>query len=176
MNASSSPRDPGSSRRAYTVPGGTDRYESLLEVLEAQAERADADARRSRRGKGRARGRLKLGLLATLVAVTVWLWVLPPAWLVPPPPAPPTAAEEEASLRFGIYLQAQRIRVYQLEHGTLPATLEAAGPPVPGMSYAVVAPGVYELTGETERVRVTYRSTEPLREWVGPDVELLGGG
>lgn len=175
MQATESPDEPGSSRRAIPVRGSADRYETLLEVLEEQAARVEADDRASR-GGGRGSDRLKLAALLSLVVMTVWLWVLPPSWLIPPPPAGPSVAEQEAGLRFGVYLQAQRIRVYQLERGVLPETLEDAGPSIPGVSYTLIAPGLYELTGETDRVRVTYRSSQPLREWVGSGADVLDEG
>lgn len=174
MTASEPPNDPGSSRRSREVRGTADRYETLLEVLEAQAARAEAeDGASSASGVSGAAHRLKVVALLGLIVVTVWLWVLPPPWLIPPAPAGPSAAEQEAGLRFGVYLQAQRIRVYELEHGVLPRTLDAAGPTIPGVTYEVVGDGVYELTGETDRVRVTYRSDEPLREWVGSGAYVL---
>ena len=163
------PEDPGSRRRAAPVHGGGDRYEALLEVLEQQAERVDRDERP--RGKGALSAQSVV--LLVLLLLTVWVWVMPPAWLVPPPPAPAPAHEEEAALRFGMYLQAQRIRAYEMAHGTLPESLAEAGPPIPGMLYTIVGPGVYELTGSTERVQLTYRSTEPLREWVGSGADLM---
>lgn len=174
MTASERPNDPGSSRRASEVRGSADRYETLLEVLEAQAARSESEDRTSRpSGAGGGAPRLKLAALLVLIAVTVWLWVLPPPWLIAPAPAGPSAAEQEAGLRFGVYLQAQRIRVYELEHGVLPRTLDAAGPTIPGLTYELVGEGVYELTGETDRVRVTYRSDEPLREWVDSGADVL---
>lgn len=169
-----SPRDAGSRRQAARVEGGVDRYEALLEVLEQQAERADAEDRRPRRGDRSSRW--KVSALVALLALTAWLWILPPAWLVPPPPAPPPIAEQEAALRFGMYLQAQRIRAFQLREGALPVTLEEAGEPLPGMSYVLVAPGVYELTGRTDEVRLTYRSDMPLREWVGAGADVVDEG
>lgn len=165
------PRDAGSRRPPAQVEGGADRYEALLQVLEQQAERAGDDDREAR--YGHAPDRWKIAVLVALLALSIWLWVLPPAWLIPPPPAPRPVAEEEAALRFGMYLQAQRIRAFELREGVLPVTLDEAGEPLPGMSYTLVAPGIYELTGRTERVRLTYRSDTPLREWVGPGADVL---
>ncbi|MBW3553085.1 MAG: hypothetical protein KY466_06235 [Gemmatimonadetes bacterium] len=163
------PGNPGSRRRAAPVHGGGDRYEALLEVLEQQAERASQDDLPRRP----AVLRFEAILLVALALITVWVWVLPPAWLIPRAVPPVPIAEEEAGLRIGIYLQAQRIRAYELAHGVLPETLEEAGPAIPGMRYRVVSHGVYELTGTTERVRLSYRSTEPLREWVGTGAEIM---
>lgn len=165
----SAPDDPGSRRRAAPVHGGVDRYEALLQVLEQQAERASQDDRPRRPSVLR----LEAILLVALVLITVWLWVLPPAWLIPTPVPPVPIAEEAAGLRFAIYLQAQRIRAYELANGGLPESLEDAGPAIAGMQYRVVEHGVYELTGTTERVRLTYRSAEPLREWVGAGAEIM---
>ena len=163
------PDDAGSRRRATPVHGGGDRYEALLAVLEQQADRAQQEVRTQR---GTAVPAAPIVLLVLFV-LTVWVWVMPPAWLVPPPPAPVPVEQEEAALRFGIYLQAQRIRAFELAHGALPESLAEAGPSLPAMRYVIVEDGVYELAASTDRVRLTYRSTEPLREWVGSGAELM---
>ena len=164
MSSPTPPNDPGSRRRAAPVTGGADRYEALLEVLEKQAEQAKERGGRPPEQGGSSR--LKIGLLVVLLAVTAWLWIMPPAWLVPPPPPPQPIQQEEAALRFTMYLQAQRVRAYQLEHGSLPETLAEAGQAIPGVDYVLLGPGLYELTGSTDRLRLTYRSDEPLRDWM----------
>ncbi|HUG39188.1 MAG TPA: hypothetical protein VMM12_01820 [Longimicrobiales bacterium] len=170
MHRPVTPDDPGSRRRAAPAQGGADRYEVLLEVLEQQAELTARGEPGQQDGGG---GTLKWILVAVLVVITAWVWVVPPGWLVPPAPEPPPVAEEEASLRLAMYLQAQRIRVYAMEHGRPPESLAEAGEPLPGMQYLVIGPGVFELTGATERVRLTYRSDQPLREWVGTAADVL---
>ena len=55
------------------------------------------------------------------------------------------------------------------------ATLDEAGEAPEGMEYELVSPGIYALTGETGRLRITYRSDAPLREWVGPGATILDG-
>lgn len=163
------PDGPGSRRRAAPVHGGGDRYEALLEVLEQQADRAQREEK-TQRGSGLPAGSI---VLLVLVLLTAWVWIIPPAWLVSPPPAPVPVQEEEAALRFGMYLQAQRIRAFELAHGALPESLAEAGPSLPGMRYVIVEDGIYELSGSTDRVRLTYRSSDPLREWVGSGSELM---
>lgn len=163
----STPDDPGPGHRPHGVHGGGDRYEALLDVLEQQADLA-------RRGdpSGRGSGRGARMLVIALAVITAWVWILPPRWLVPVPPPAQTVAEEDAALRFAVYVQAQRIRAYQLERGFLPESLDEAGDPLPGLRYMVLGPGLYELTASTDRQRLTYRSDEPLREWVGPGTLL----
>lgn len=160
------PDGPGA-RRASPVQGGPERYEALLEVLEQQAQRAHEGPEHRRR---RSYGPI---LLVVLIGVTAWLWILPPAWLIPPAPEPQPIEAEEAALRFGMYLQAQRIKAYELRHGRLPETLGEAGEGLPGASYRVLGAGVYELTGTTDRIRLTYRSSQPLREWVGAGADVV---
>lgn len=82
-------------------------------------------------------------------------------------------AEEEASLRFAMYLQAQRIKAFQQGAGRLPRELAEAGQPLPGMSYRPLSAGTYELEGATDRVRLTYRSDTPLREFLGTGADVL---
>lgn len=163
----SHPNDPGP-RRAAPVQGGPERYEALLEVLEQQAQEAAHEVRV--RGPRRM---YQAFLVAILLGLTAWLWLLPPGWLVPPPPEPQPIAQEEAALRFGMYLQAQRIRAFEIREGRLPETLTEAGQGLPGVAYTVLGPDLYQLTGTTDRLQLTYRSDQPLREWVGSGADVV---
>lgn len=164
--------DPGK-RRAASVPGGSDRYEALLEVLEHQAGQAE-ESRTAPPGYREADGaRTKYVVLAGLALVSAWLWLAPPSWIGVAQPEPRPIVEEEAALRFAMYVQAQRIKAFRLGTGRLPREIEEAGPPLPGMSYRLIDAETYELHGATDRFALTYRSDHSLQEFVGPGADAI---
>ena len=165
-----------SSSGGHDISGGGDRYEALLEVLEhekTQAARSSALEKAERQKRtGR---RAPYWLLGVLLVMTAWLWIFPPAFLRLDPPPPQPIEREEAALRFTVYVQAQRIKAFRQANGRLPGTLEEAGEPLPDMRYTVLQPGLYQLTGSTDRVTVTYRSDLPLEEFVRSGADLFDG-
>ena len=145
-----------------------------MEVLEHQAEQERQGRElEEREREQKPSSRVPYWLVGVLVLITAWLWLAPPSFLEAEPPPPPPVAEEEASLRFAMYLQAQRIRAFVEEEGRLPQTLEEAGPPLPGMTYVRLSEQLYQLTGATDRVRLTYRSDLPLDEFVGSGADVV---
>ncbi|MFW6205947.1 MAG: hypothetical protein ACOC5I_01785 [Gemmatimonadota bacterium] len=167
----------GPGRDPHEISGSGDRYEALLEVLEHE----ESQARRSREWEAaerrkRSRRTRSYWPLVVLLAIAAWLWIFPPGFLrIEPPPAQPVEQEEQA-LRLTIYLQAQRIQGFVEENGRLPDPLDEAGPPLPGMEYTVLQPGLYQLTGSTDRLALTYRSDLPLQDFVGDAAVLLDTG
>ena len=164
----------GSSGGGHHISGSGDRYEALLEVLEhekTQAARSrELEEAERRRQKQR---RVPYWPVAVLLVITVWLWLFPPGFLRLDPPPPQPIAQEEAALRFTMYVQAQRIKAFRQEQGRLPETLEEAGPPLPGMSYIVLQNDLYQLTGSTERLTLTYRSDLPLDDFLGSGADVI---
>ncbi|MDX1674329.1 MAG: hypothetical protein R3314_05935 [Longimicrobiales bacterium] len=163
-----------SSNRDHDISGGGDRYEALLEVLEhektqaaraKQLEEAERQKRREQRGP--------YWPVAVLAVITAWLWLFPPGFLRLEPPPPQPIEQEEAALRFTMYVQAQRIKTFREETGRLPETLDEAGEPLPGMQYTRLHQELYQLTGATDRITLTYRSDLPLDEFVGSGAEVL---
>ena len=162
--------------RSHDVSESGDRYEALVEVLEQQKlqqERGKAQESKERDSK---RGGQPFWLVFALLIIAGWLWLLPPEPLRMNPPDPQPVAQEEAALRFAMYLQAQRILAYQQEAGRLPLTLETAGPPLPGMEYTLLQDGLYQLTGSTDRLTLTYRSDLPLDTFVGTGADIVNAG
>ena len=158
----------------HDISGSGDRYEALLDVLEhekTQAARSKAleEAERQKRK----RQRTPYWPVAVLLVITAWLWIFPPAFLRLDPPPPQPIEQEEAALRFTMYVQAQRIKAFREESGRLPGSLEEAGQPLPDMRYTVLQPDLYQLTGSTDRVTLTYRSDLPLEEFVGSGADVL---
>ena len=163
-------------KNTHDVSGAGDRYEALVELLEHQASQSERDRAleldqlRRRREK---RGGKPFLLVGVLLLLTGWLWIWPPAFLRMDPPPPQPLEQEEAAVRFAMYVQAQRIAAYRNETGSYPERLEEAGPPLPGMQYTRLAEGLYQLTAETDRLALTYRSDLPLDDFVGSGASVL---
>src|SRR5262245_25610891 len=112
-----------------TPPPADSREEAdaaLHEVLEHQA----VQARRLAALEARtARGGVSRYLVLFLSLLLAYLWLGDPAWLRPAAPAGPGIAEQTAAARLALYLQSQRIEVFHIENGRLPANLAEAGEP-----------------------------------------------
>lgn len=167
------PQEPGARgpgmRHEY---GGTDRYEALLDVLEQEAEKV-----RSEGVLGAAsprEGRIRLVLVTILIAAFGLVQWKGDDWFGPEPIPPPTAMELEQSLRAAMFLQAQRIKAFTTRTGRLPNTLDEAGEPLPGVRYAKLGDGGYQLRGENHGITLTYRSDQPVSRLLGNAASLLG--
>lgn len=160
---------------AHDVSGAGDRYEALVEVLQHQESQAERDREREYEQLRRRLERAGPPLWAAgvLLLVTAWLWLLPPAFLRIDPPEPQPIEQEDASLRFAMYVQAQRIKAYREATGRYPTRLEEAGPPLPAMRYTRLNDDLYQLTGETDRLTLTYVSDLPLKDFVGPGAYVI---
>lgn len=153
-----------------------DRYEALVEVLEQQKLQQERGKVQDSKERDSKRGGQPFWLVFALLIIAGWLWLMPPEPLRMNPPDPQPVAQEEAALRFAMYLQAQRILAYRQEAGRLPLTLETAGPPLPGMEYTLLQDGLYQLTGSTDRLTLTYRSDLPLDTFVGTGADIVDPG
>lgn len=162
-------RGPLSRPEPPDLRGGGDRHEMLLDVL--RLHRAQRHGAREREARERARrdreSRVPRWLVLLLFLATAWVWLFPPPILRVAPPAPQSVAREEAALRFAIEVQARRIEAFRRDQGRLPAALGEVGPPQPGMEYVRLGPELYQLTGATRRVTLTYRSDLPLEAFAG---------
>ena len=160
---------------AHDISGAGDRYEALLDVLEHQRTQKEQDEARevAERRRRQDERRRPYWLVGVLLLITAWLWLFPPSSLRVDPPEPQPIQQEEEALRFAMYVQAQRIRAFRADNGRLPDRLEEAGPPLPGMRYTVLADGLYQLTGETDRLTLTYQSDLPLEEFLGTGEDVV---
>lgn len=167
-------RDRSTSRSSESrpPPGGRERYDVLQEFLEQHAEAAEQYARERLAPAPTGRGRVVA--LVVLVAVFTVVWWKGDAWLGPTVPPKPTVTQLDAGLRTGLYLQAQRIKAYQLRTGHLPDRLDEAGPPLPGIRYEKIDKDTYRISGQNGGVTLGYRSDEPLSELLGPAVGRIG--
>lgn len=160
----------------HDVTGNGGRYDLLQEVLERQQAQQEQDEQQEAARLVSSGGRrAPLWLLPLLVAVAGWLWLVPPTVLrIDAAPAQPLE-EEEAALRFVMHAQALRIEEFRQRTGRFPGFLGEAGPPLPGLSYTRLQDDLYQLTGSTDRLTLTYRSDLPLDDFA-PTAARAGGG
>lgn len=166
--------DTPSSGDSHDITDSGDRYEALLEVLEHQKAQLERDRAREASLRAPRRRRGTGWLVGVLTAIAVWLWLVPPAPLRIEPPPPQPVAEEEEALRFIMSIQARRLEAFRRVSGRYPSSLEETGPPLPGVRYARLHDDLYQITGTTDRLTLTYRSDLPLDDFAdgGPDAAL----
>jgi hypothetical protein len=148
--------------------------EAFDTVLKTKAEEREAElaaAESQRRGRGVSR-LLMLVCVTILVFVSAYLYVERPDWIFPTPAPPESVAVREASLRITIATAAQHIERYRQQSGRLPATLTEAGAYGEGIAYQRTTAG-YRLEGESDAVRVTFDSHEPLARFVGNSFKVI---
>jgi hypothetical protein len=154
----------------------TERAAMIASVLRDQAEREEV--RETAPVPGPKPLLPQILWLAVSVVLSLYVWLGSPAWLSPEPIPLPSVEVEEATLRLQIFLQAQALERYRRDNGRIPAFLEEAGPPRPGIEYRRLDGQSYLLRGVGERVNLTYMSRDSLPGFLGPGGEaiLLGGG
>lgn len=148
-----------------------DAFDSVLKINaeERELEREAAEAQRRARGVSQ----LLMLLCATiLLFVSGYVYVERPDWIFPAPPQPESLAVREASLRITVASAAQHIERYRQQAGQLPLTLVQAGAHAQGISYDRTTGG-YRLAAESDEVRVTYHSSEPLARFVGNSFTVI---
>ena len=153
-----------------------ERDSVLAAVLRDQTEKAEFEAQaRSVRVRRQGLGLRHLAL-SFVTATAMWIWFWPPNVLRITPAGPPALEEEESTLRLVMYFQAQKIEQYLLETGSVPLTLDEAGPVFPGIEYYRLTNSDYRIVGRTRRVPLTYSSVEPLDVFVGTGASVLDMG
>lgn len=142
-----------------------------------EAEKVEADERAQADLDIRTSGR-RHGVLTLAVIIATYVWFLPPAWVrgTPPPPAA-TAAEESSALRLTMYVQAQRIEQFRIDHGRIPYNLGEAGPAFSGMEYIRLTDTNYRLNGRSELATLSLSSGgQSLHEFLGDGEMVLDWG
>lgn len=100
-----------------------------------------------------------------------WLWLARPDAVFNPPLGQAEGAEysAEAGLRYGMFLQAARIREFEADSGRLPQTIAEAGEAEEGLTYS--------LTGGRWTLRGTVNGTVlELTSEMSADAFLQAGG
>ena len=112
-------------------------------------------------------------VLAAMWGFLAYIWVGRPGWLFQPALGGP-AVDAEASLRFAMYLERQRVTEYHANHGRLPLTLEEAGDMEEGIGYERVSDSTFILRGQDGTFRVEYQSLDPIGTLLGDTFKRLG--
>ena len=157
-------------------PSGEETRETLLAVLEDQAERKQ---RQEAGTQFRDRSRIAKMAAVPLAVLALWLVVAPPAMLLPPPAPAPTAEDVQDGLHMDIYLAAAQVIGYRDAKGRLPENLiDALAEPeaAEGLTYTLGPNGTFEIAGERAGQVVVYISTEPLTEFVASAREAVVRG
>ncbi len=110
----------------------------------------------------------------TILCVVAWgwlgyAWLARPAWLFPQElAAVPTPAEAEATMRFGMYLELERVFDYRAAHGRLPGALGEAGDVEEGVDYMRTGDTTFVLTGQLSGRTLRLESTDSREEFLRP--------
>ncbi len=95
--------------------------------------------------------RTSVAVIGLGVVAWGWLgyaWLSKPAWLFSPDQGGSrSVAEQEATLRFGMYLEAERVRDYFDANRRLPESLNDAGDVEEGMEYEIKGDSEFVITG-----------------------------
>jgi hypothetical protein len=167
-------QDQPNSRRSVPRPphGGRERYDALQEFMEQHTETLERHAGQQPTSRMRVLGRI--AVLAVLVAVFCLAWWKGNDWLGPAFPPRPTIVQLNGTLRLSLYLQAQRIKVFEDRTGHLPGRLDEAGPSLPGILYEKLDARTYRITGRNGDVTLSYRSDQPIGQLLDASVTRLG--
>jgi hypothetical protein len=119
---------------------------------------------------------ITLGVMCTaLVGLSAYSWLARPAFIWGTPAAPLPTIEQEAGLRMTMYFAAQRVEAYRKSAGTLPSSLTAIGEGIPGVTYAIVGDGVFEMRGTANGKSVVLRSDQSPDEFLGNSGNVIQG-
>lgn len=101
------------------------------------------------------------------------------AWFIPIPNQVPAADQGEmtaAGMRLELYMAAQRVRGYRVEHRRLPASLSAAGVAGDWIAMRALSDSTFELTGTSGVTTLRYASTMSDTAFFGGSRRVLGRG
>ena len=107
-----------------------------------------------------------------LLGFSIWSWVARPAFIWGGAPAA-TPVQETANLRVTLYVLGLRLKQYRSAQGFYPASLEALGEAVPGVTYELVSDSIFELRGLAGRQPVIFRSDMNAKEYLGNARDLI---
>ena len=145
--------------------------DALSDILKDQARRKEL---RSAPGPKPGRRRLHPIVPPVLALISIWLWAFPPAALRPVVPTIPLA-NQEAGLRMEMVIQAGKVLQFLEENGRLPDDLQEVGDSSDAVGYIALAGNVFQLTGETGEITITFTSTEPLEELLADALTIVSG-
>ncbi len=166
------PEDPPPPEDDVRLSSDMERAAAIASVMRDQALKKKAMARVKPPGQKPLLPQLVALAGATVLAVYVWFGS--PGWLQPDPVPPPPLQVERDATRTAVLLQVERIREYRERYGRLPAFLEEAGQPLPGVDYQRLDNRSFRVRSRTPRTTVSYQSGESLDEFRASLDAVLG--
>ena len=76
-------------------------------------------------------------------------------------------------MRVALYVLGMRLDKYRAAQGFYPASFEALGEPVPGITYERIGDSLFELRAVVGRQPIVFRSDMDAREYLGNAQEIL---
>jgi len=152
------------------APPGDARL-AVAEILRKEAEVAKQDARPLPR-----RYDYRPAMLMALVAMSASLWLPELPFVRGAQRHDLEVAERVASARLEVFLQAQRVTQYRINHGRLPAALADAGDVVDGVAYQRLTDDLFRLTLITRDGTLSFRSDDSPERFLGGGLKMLGIG
>lgn len=116
----------------------------------------------------------RTGAVVLVVCILAWgglayTWLGKPAWLFPADPVTGlTEPEKEARLRFGLYLQRERVLDFLATHRRLPASLSEAGDVEAGVEYLVSGDSTFLVSILVRDSVITLNESQPADELLKP--------
>jgi hypothetical protein len=108
-----------------------------------------------------------------LIALSAYSWIARPTFIWGPSERSVSAARQDADIRFAMYLLAQRVESYRGTEGPYPATLDALGEQLEGVSYRVISDSVFELRAERDGKPLVFRSNENVDAFLGNSPSVI---
>lgn len=150
-------------------PEPSDKRE-LLEAFDGVVTRERERARESNlRPVARRTHTAVLALCILSWGALAYTWLAKPAWLFPPDPAASrTPSEREARLRFGLYLERERVLEFRATHRRLPATLAEAGDVEEGIEYTVSGDSTFVVSAMVRDSLLTLNESQSADQLLKP--------
>ncbi|MFQ5538484.1 MAG: hypothetical protein ACE5GJ_13655 [Gemmatimonadota bacterium] len=160
--------------RPYHAKGaGEETADVVAAVLQHAAER-EKSAHAKPPPKKQPKWMLPLGINLSVLAL--YLLIAPPSFVTMNPIEGPDQASQEESMRVAMWLQAQQIEKYRIDHGRLPETVAELGRTLPqGMEYHRTGDS-FQLIGVVGDTPVVYDSSQPQGDFEGVVAGRLSGG
>ena len=116
-----------------------------------------------------------LSVALPLLGFSLYSWIARPAFIWGPAARPMLPAEADANLRMAMFLLGMRLDAYREERGYYPASLDAIGESLPGVSYELVTDSIFELRGVVGQHPIIFRSDMTADEYLGKTKSIISG-
>jgi hypothetical protein len=98
-----------------------------------------------------------------------YTWLARPAWLFPPDPATRlTPSQRESRLRFGMYLERERVLDFRASHKRLPRNLAEIGDVEAGIDYMVSGESTFVVSALVRDSVLTLNESQSADELLRP--------